>query len=154
MASTFKIAGEITIQAFKEGLKRTSLNTLVFEVVGTDTPFLKDGIPVKVEVIKPHLIGVPYRVHFTVSKNIFDRLTEDQVKYVVDKAWAYVVTKNEEGDLKRESPSFVEFRGILVNYPFETIEANLMALEDMKQEEIERIKDEKALAKGKGKKKK
>jgi hypothetical protein len=128
-------ASEETIQMFKERAAHLNFDNLKWTVHNQeDLKMSKDCMCGKVIINNPHSAMHGFDVIFVVNEDVFDLLTEDYQKMVIDKLFAQVNIDLEKDKISKATPDIQEFSLLLLKYG-----NDLLSL----RSEIERIYNQK-----------
>jgi hypothetical protein len=128
-------ASEETIQMFQERAQQLNFSDLKWTVHNQeDLKMSKDHMCGKVIINNPHSAMHGYDVIFVLNEDIFDLLTDEFQKMVIDKLFAQVNVDLEKDKISKATPDIQEFSLLLLKYG-----NDLLAL----RSEIERIYNQK-----------
>lgn len=110
-------ASEETIQMFQERAAHLNFDDVKWTVHNQeDLKMSKDHMCGKVIVNNPHAAMHGYEVIFVINEDIFDKLTDDYQKMVIDKLFAQVNIDLEKEKISKATPDIQEFSLLLLKY--------------------------------------
>lgn len=110
-------ASEETIQMFQERASHLNFGDVKWTVHNQeDLKMSKDHMCGKVIVNNPHSAMHGYEVIFVLNEDIFDLLTEEYQKMVIDKLFAQVNIDLEKDKISKATPDIQEFSLLLLKY--------------------------------------
>ena len=110
-------ASEETIQMFQERANHLNFNDVKWTVHNQeDFKMSKDHMCGKVIVNNPHSAMHGYEVIFVLNEDIFDGLTDEYQKMVIDKLFAQVNVDLEKEKISKATPDIQEFSLLLLKY--------------------------------------